>query len=71
MSTEYLVKQKNLGSKQEAGLLSTVPCIVESLDMSMAFHALRRFEKQIVCGLTVEWRIELDKINTVVRDVMP
>lgn|GEM_PF-4755736 len=52
-------------------MLSTVPCIVESLDMSMAFHALRRFEKQIVCGLTVEWRIELDKINTVVRDVMP
>jgi hypothetical protein len=47
-----------------------MPGIVKSLDLRLALVPVRRPEEQIVIGVGIERRIEIDEIDALVLDVL-
>jgi hypothetical protein len=52
------------------GGISPVPGVLERLDLRVRLLAGRRAEQDVVVGLAVERRIEIDQINRLVLDVL-
>lgn len=53
------------------GVLGLMPCVVERLELRVRVVTLRRFEKNVVRGVRVERRVEVDQINRLVRNGRP
>ena len=47
-----------------------MPGIVKGLDLRLALMPVRRLEQQIVIGVGIERRIEIDEIDALVFDVL-
>ena len=53
------------------GLLIPMPGVVEGVDLGGGAFAARLLEQDVVRGVGVERRVEVDEINALIRDVLP
>lgn len=57
-------------SEGARGLFAPMPGILESFDLGISRLAGWAFEQDVVICLAVEWRVEIDKIDAVVGDLV-
>jgi hypothetical protein len=52
------------------GLVVPVPCVLECLDLRIAVVAVRRLEQDVVVGIRVEGRVEVDQVHALAGDML-
>lgn len=48
-----------------------MPCILEGFDLGLRLFTSGCFEQDVIGGLRIEWRVEINEIGAIAGDVVP
>ena len=53
------------------GGVGPAPCVGEGVELCLAHRAARLAKQNVIIGVRIKWRIEINKINTGIRELAP
>jgi hypothetical protein len=47
-----------------------IPFIAKRLDLRLAINTILLFEQHIIAGVGIEWRVEINEVYALIRDIL-